>query len=401
MKNKDQLNSCFRLVQYCLPNLRLRNQFILIVAVFVLLIVTIIALWNLAHQSILNNLFLGESDLLYDTQSKIRLSFMLNKYKSYFYQIFALNGNALISFHRLYLRTKKEVMKGSLEINKNYQMEYEGMIQIPDPLRILNEYGSNISNSFMCYSNTSAYSLPLTEEERIGIKLQEQIQAYGQILYQGSLIMQSNIYSYIDLQKINNLYPCVNRGQGIFTYAPEKRDWYKTLKSTYFNATKYNSYSFKFTAPYLLFTYQTIGLSMTLPIVDENVKFVGGVSSTFLGSKLVQYLSNNETGFQLTYLVSEDGTLIMHPFTVKADQLPLYIYNETFTGFNLTDWYEIKKTDGISSCQQFNLRTTLKCRYNSVTQQEMIVTIENLIEYKMYLIMQQNIEDNKQVVEQQ
>lgn len=67
-------------------------------------------------------------------------------------------------------------------------------------------------------------------------------------------------------------------------------------------------------------------------------------------------------------MVSEDGTLIMHPFTVKVDELPLYIFNESYTGFNLTDWDEIKKSDGISSCSTFNLRTTLKCRYNSVTQ---------------------------------
>lgn len=65
--------------------------------------------------------------------------------------------------------------------------------------------------------------------------------------------------------------------------------------------------------------------------------------------------------------MSEDGTLIMHPFTVQANYLPLFIYNESYTGFNLTDWNEIKNKDGISSCLTFNLRTTLKCRFNSVT----------------------------------
>jgi hypothetical protein len=33
-----------------------------------------------------------------------------------------------------------------------------------------------------------------------------------------------------------------------------------------------------------VFTFKTIGLSMTLPIVNEKLEFIGGVASTFLGA---------------------------------------------------------------------------------------------------------------------
>jgi hypothetical protein len=48
---------------------------------------------------------------------------------------------------------------------------FEGTVQIPDVVRTLNNYGTNVSNSFMCYSNTSSFSEPLSLDEKIGIKL--------------------------------------------------------------------------------------------------------------------------------------------------------------------------------------------------------------------------------------
>lgn len=37
-------------------------------------------------------------------------------------------------------------------------------------------------------------------------------------------------------------------------------------------------------------------------------------------------------------LTDEQGILLIHPFKVTVKQLPLFIFNETITGFNLTDW---------------------------------------------------------------
>lgn len=58
----------------------------------------------------------------------------------------------------------------------------------------------------------------------------------------------------------------------------------------------------------------------------------------------------------MIFLASGDGTLIMHPFNVSAKLLPIYIYNETITGFNKTDWEEMKSSEGISTCANLQLK---------------------------------------------
>jgi hypothetical protein len=51
-------------------------------------------------------------------------------------------------------------------------MTYAGVEPIPVPLRTTEGYGAfDTSYSFMCFSNLSAYDIPLTEAERIGIKM--------------------------------------------------------------------------------------------------------------------------------------------------------------------------------------------------------------------------------------
>lgn len=43
--------------------------------------------------------------------------------------------------------------------------------------------------------------------------------------------------------------------------------------------------------------------------------------------------------------------------------MPVYIYNESITGFNITDWNEILSPIGISICGRIS--KTITCRYNS------------------------------------
>ena len=54
------------------------------------------------------------------------------------------------------------------------------------------------------------------------------------------------------------------------------------------------------------------------------------------------------------YLISNEGIMIMHPYKISEKELPLYIYNDTITGFNYTDWEEINKINGSSTCPLFD-----------------------------------------------
>ncbi|CAD8120929.1 unnamed protein product [Paramecium sonneborni] len=373
----------------CIGKLKLSTQLIVIVSIQVLIIVSYVLALNLIHHSLLTNILSEVSDHIFEKGSDHILSNMMEEYLQHFNQIFNLNGNALVSFHRLYHTSKNQVLLHSLEIDPLYQMQYGGTTKIPDPLRIIKGYGNyDISYSFMCYSNLSSFNQPKTIEEKVGIKLQEQIQAFAQIFYQGNLINQSFLYSYIMKEKINSIYPCLNRDKAIYQYVAEKRDWYIELKRNYQSKTPFDKYNYTFTQPYLLYTDKKIGLSMTLPIVDKDFNLIGGVVSNFLGSQIIEMLKFNSFGFQIIYLVSEKGVMIMHPYIVTVEQLPLYIYNESITGFNFTDWEYILNLNQDSSCPKFDqLSSIRKCRYNSYYNQEMIIGIREIPEFKMKLIM--------------
>ncbi|CAD8207815.1 unnamed protein product [Paramecium pentaurelia] len=375
----------------CLNNLKLRTQLIILVSLIILLIVSYVLSVNLIHYSLLKQYFSQISNKIFDdTSSKIQEK-TIRLYQEYFDRVFYLNGNSLISFHRLYHMTKKQVKQHSLELNLDYQMLYGGVNKIPDPIRIIKGYGnSDISYSFMCYSNITTFEDPLSLDELIGMKIQEQTQSYAQILYQGNILSQSYLYSYIINEKTNAVYPCLNRGQGIYSYDPEKREWFIEVRNNYNHKKPYNEYSRSFTQPYLLFTDKKIGLSLVLPIVDENLELIGGVGTNFLGAEIVQILKSQEFGFQVIYLVSASGIMIMHPYKVSVDQLPLYIYNQSITGFNQSDWQRMntQSQNDVSTCPYLNKHSSsLNCLYNSLYQQEMIIGIQEIPEYSMKLIM--------------
>ncbi|CAD8115977.1 unnamed protein product [Paramecium primaurelia] len=380
----------------CFQNIKLRNQLILIAFVQAFIIMSYVLAQNMIHLSLLNVYFQDTSNSLYkDNSNKIQSS-IIKLYRSYFDKVFYLNGNTLISFHRLYHYTRKQVLlQNNYTINDGFQMPYGGINPIPDPFRIIKGYGnSDISYCFMCYSNLSSYSEPKTIDELIGIKMQEQVQAYGQLLYQGKEINQYFFYSYIVKEKITSIYPCLNRQQGIYSYKPEQRDWYIELQRNYNQTLNYNTYNYTFTNPFMLFTEKRIGLSMAMPIVDEQAKLIGGLGSIFLGNDFVQEVGQKQFGFQIIYLISNEGIMIMHPYQVSNEYLPLYIFNQTITGFNQIDWEEMRKQNGSSSCPKFEqFNSSLQCRFNSVYNQEMIIGIQEIPQFKMILIMLQSSQE--------
>ncbi|CAD8204880.1 unnamed protein product [Paramecium octaurelia] len=141
---------------------------------------------------------------------------------------------------------------------------------------------------------------------------------------------------------------------------------------------------------YRVFTDKKIGLSLVLPIVDENLELIGGVGTNFLGAEIVQILKSQEFGFQVFYLVSTSGIMIMHPYQVGVDQLPLYIYNQSITGFNQSDWVRMntQSQNDTSTCPYLSKHSSsLNCLYNSLYEQEMIIGIQEIPEYSMKLIM--------------
>ncbi|CAD8094654.1 unnamed protein product [Paramecium primaurelia] len=382
-----------RLLTFCLNNLKLRTQLIILVSLIIIVIVSYVLSVNLIHYSLFKQYFSLISNQIFEDNSFKISEKSIRSYQGYFDRVFYLNGNSLVSFHRLYHMTKKQVKQHSLELNTDYQMFYGGINKIPDPIRIIKGYGnSDISYSCMCFSNITAFQNPLSLDELIGMKIQEQTQAYASILYQGNILSQSFFYSYIIKEKTNAVYPCLNRGKGIYNYDPEKREWFVEVRNNFNKKQPYTEYSQSFTQPYLLFTDKKIGLSLVLPIVDENLELIGGVGTNFLGAQIVQIIKSQEFGFQIIYLVSDSGIMIMHPYGVGVEQLPLYIYNQSITGFNKSDWERMNSNkqsqNDSSTCPYLHKHSlSLNCLYNSLYQQEMIIGIQEIPGYSMKLIM--------------
>ncbi|CAD8155779.1 unnamed protein product [Paramecium pentaurelia] len=382
-----------RLFTFCLNNLKLRTQLIILVSLIIIVIVSYVLSVNLIHYSLFKQYFSLISNQIFEDNSFKISEKSIRSYQGYFDRVFYLNGNSLVSFHRLYHMTKKQVKQHSLELNTDYQMFYGGINKIPDPIRIIKGYGnSDISYSCMCFSNITEFQNPLSLDELIGMKIQEQTQAYASILYQGNILSQSFFYSYIIKEKTNAVYPCLNRGKGIYNYDPEKREWFVEVRHNFNKKQPYTEYSQSFTQPYLLFTDKKIGLSLVLPIVDENLELIGGVGTNFLGAQIVQIIKSQEFGFQVIYLVSDSGIMIMHPYEVGVEQLPLYIYNQSITGFNTSDWERMNsnkqsQNDSLTCPYLHKHSLSLNCLYNSLYQQEMIIGIQEIPGYSMKLIM--------------
>ena len=76
-----------------------------------------------------------------------------------------------------------------------------------------------------------------------------------------------------------------------------------------------------------------MGLSMYLPMINEQEEFIGSIGTNILSSEFSSFFQGTNT-ISMIMLVDEEGVLIVHNFTVNFSDLPLMIYNQNLTGFN-------------------------------------------------------------------
>lgn len=76
---------------------------------------------------------------------------------------------------------------------------------------------------------------------------------------------------------------------------------------------------------------------MYLPMVDENLSFIGAWSSNIYSHQFSSFLNGGHT-ISMVLLVDEVGTLIVHNFRVTFQDLPLYFNKTSITGFSESDW---------------------------------------------------------------
>ncbi|CAD8112558.1 unnamed protein product [Paramecium sonneborni] len=370
-----------------LKNMRLKNQLLVLISFQIIFIMTFILCSNYIHTTFIQIYFTESSQKIYLKTSNSLLQSQLNEYNSYFKSLFHTNGQTLIQFFQLYTYLRNKTKNNLEPLNSKFNMNYGGInSKIPSSIQSSKLGIYNTTLSCLCYTNKTKFNHPYTQDEFINIKTQEAMQSLGMVIFQGKTTLQSFLYGYVKRDNMLMTYPCLQR-HDIANYIPENRTWYKEAKRNFQFHNPYNRYNFSITYPYLLFKSTNIGLSMTIPFVDQNLDFIGSGTFDLIPSNLLQKVTQQfGKDFTSIFLASLDGILIMHPYNITSDKLPLYFYNESITGFNSRDWEGLSDSTFISNCKNQTTTTNLKCLYNSFYNQDMFVSRSTLYQFNMTII---------------
>ncbi|CAD8097127.1 unnamed protein product [Paramecium primaurelia] len=383
-ENKEKIAHNFS----CLKHLRLKNQLLLLISFLIIFIVTFLVCTNYIHSTFVQFYFTQSSEEIYTKFSSAFIQTQLSRYQSYFTSLLNSNGQTLISVFQLYNYLKKKNKDHPSPLNTQFNMNYGGNnLDIPKPIISSNKISNyNSTISFICYTNKTMLHDPFTEEEILNIKTQEQLQAFGPIIHKGNTTFQSLLSAYVKRDNILMTYPCLQR-YDIDKYIPEDRGWYKELTRNFNSHVPYDQYNYSLTTPYLLFRSVNIGLAMTMPFVDENLELIGGAAFDLIPARLIANLIQQfGQDFTSIYLVSLDGILIMHPYKITSDQLPLYFYNTTITGFTEEDWQSLNSVTISSKCKNQTNQKQLNCLFNSFYNQDMFVSMQTISSFNISIV---------------
>ncbi|CAD8166594.1 unnamed protein product [Paramecium pentaurelia] len=370
-----------------LKNMRLKNQLLVLISFQIIFIMTFLVCSNYIHTTFIQLFFTESSQKIYLKTSNSMLRIQLNEYNSYFTSLFHTNGQTLISFFQLYTYLRNKTTSQLNPLNPKFNMNYGGVnAKIPKSIQTTKLGIYNTTLSCLCYTNKTKFHSPYTQQEMINIKTQESMQSFGMIIFQGRTTLQSFLYGYVKRDNILMTYPCLQR-HDIANYIPENRSWYIEAKRNFLAHKSYDKYNFSITYPYILFKSTSVGLSMAIPFVDQNLSFIGTGAFDLIPSSLLNQVTQQfGNDFTSIFLASLDGILIMHPFNITSDKIPLYFYNQSITGFSLQDWKGLFDPSFNSNCQNQTTTMNFKCLYNSFYNQDMFVSQQVLHQFNMSVI---------------
>ncbi|CAD8199816.1 unnamed protein product [Paramecium octaurelia] len=383
-ENKENLTHNFS----CLKHLKLKNQLLILISFLIILIVTYVVCASYIHSTFVQFYFTQSSEEIYSKLSSAFITTQLYKYQSYFNSLLNTNGQTLVSVFQLYNYLKKKNRSQPSPLNPQFNMLYGGDgDNIPQHIISGNKisyYNSTIS--FICYTNKTKFNDPFTDEEILNIKTQEQMQAFGPIIHKGKTTFQSLLSVYIKTDNILMTYPCLQR-HDIDKYIPESRGWYIEATRNFNNHVPYDKYNYSLASPYLLFQSASIGLSMAMPLVDKNLELIGSAAFDLIPSMLIANLIQQfGQDFTSIYLVSLDGIMILHPYKITSQQLPLYFYNTSITGFTEDDWISLNSVTISSSCKNQTSQKELNCLFNSFYNQDMFVSMQTISSFNISIV---------------
>ena len=135
---------------------------------------------------------------------------------------------------------------------------------------------------------------------------------------------------------------------------------------------------------YIEFTKDKIEVTLVMPLLDKDLNFKGVMASD-LGTDLNKFVVKTDQNVHMVLLADFKGLLIYHSYNVSLNLLPIYIFNTSLTGFTSDDWISMKETKQ-SNCSSYPKNSSLICRYNSVYNKDLVITIHEVKKFN-YLFM--------------
>ncbi|CAD8071206.1 unnamed protein product [Paramecium primaurelia] len=235
--------------------------------------------------------------------------------------------------------------------------------------------------------NTAQFCYQIHSEQYQQIMLNDNINLlfYGlKELDQYSLefnIQLPNFLQIVDTSPImfDSLYPT---GLLVNNYNPQDRIWYKTHMDQ-FNITK-NEHFFFTNVYQILYGAQEYSFSITQSLFNKQKEFFAILKTVvFVTDPNLQKIQFN------VLLINSEGQVMHYGMENQINNVGiLYIYNETITGFNITDWSEIETK---VNKQDQNHQDQILILYNKVYQQFVNVKCKKFIKENFTLILFTNL----------
>ncbi|CAD8192158.1 unnamed protein product [Paramecium octaurelia] len=365
--------------------LRMRNQALLQFSIiFILMLGVVLGIYSV-NMAIIVPLLEQSSFEIYNNNAKHTLQSHLRSYDGILNGIFNINIHQLQVLHQIYTQSYRNLEK-EVNITLDYRahMDYAGTKKMPQILVDQPPGSLQKTHSFMCYTNKTNITYPMSKVTLINLKIQETMYPIGQILAATKLNIKSLFYvGTLDEPQVYFSYPCTNFQNAIYGLNIPKRPWFLKGISVY-NQSNFSDYDYQFTDPFLQFTKDKIEVTLVMPLLDRDLK-LKGVMASDLGTDLNKFVVKTDQNVHMVLLANAKGLLIYHSYNVSLSLLPIYIFNTSLTGFTLDDWSSIKDTKQ-SNCSSYPKNSSLLCRYNSVYDKDLVITIHEIKKFN-YLFM--------------
>ncbi|CAD8093405.1 unnamed protein product [Paramecium primaurelia] len=365
--------------------LRMRNQALLQFSIIFVLMLGVVLGIYLVNMAIIVPLLEQSSFEIYNSNAKHTLQSHLRSYDGILNGIFNINIHQLQIIHQIYSQSYRNLEKqDNITLDYRAHMDYAGTNKMPQIL--VNQPPGSLqkTHSFMCYTNKTNITYPINKVTLINLKIQETMYPIGHILDATKLNIKSLFYvGTLEEPQVYFSYPCTNFQQAIYGLNIPKRPWFLKGVSVY-NQSNFSDYDYQFTDPFLQFTKDKIEVTLVMPLLDSKLN-LKGVMASDLGTDLNKFVVKTDQNVHMVLLANAKGLLIYHSYNVSLSLLPIYIFNTSLTGFTLDDWTSIVDTKQ-SNCSSYPRNSSLLCRYNSVYDKDLVITIHEIKKFN-YLFM--------------